>query len=60
MKQSEPNPRGFVENAWYEAVARIAESEPRRFFLFSPQTKHCLRVYLELKVKAQGEYKRAA
>lgn len=53
MRPREPIPRGFCVNQWYEQVARIARDEPRRFFLFSPQTKHCLRVYLDLKERHQ-------
>jgi hypothetical protein len=58
MKQSEPTPKGFVENAFYEQVKRIMRGEPRRFFLFSPQTKYALSVYLDL--KDRHEMRRAA
>jgi hypothetical protein len=53
MKPKEPIPRVFVESAWYEQVAWIMRHEPKRFFLFSPQTKYCLSVYLEMKERAQ-------
>jgi hypothetical protein len=59
MKHRKPQPRGFVENAWYELVAEIMRTDPKRFFLFSPATKYCLSVYLDLKEKSQLR-KRAA
>jgi hypothetical protein len=49
MKKREPTPRGFVINAWYEEIDRIRREEPRRYFLFSPVTKHCLFIYLMMK-----------
>lgn len=47
-----PVPRGFVENLWYEQVERIMRTDPARFRLFSPATKYCLGVYLDLKQQA--------
>jgi hypothetical protein len=58
MKPKQPTPKGFVENAWYEQVAHIMRSDPKRFFLFSPQTKYALSVYLEM--KERHALKRAA
>jgi hypothetical protein len=58
MKPKEPIPKGFVENIWYERVASIMRSDPKRFFLFSPQTKYALSVYLDL--KDRHELRRAA
>jgi hypothetical protein len=49
MKPKEPNPRGFVINVWYEQVAHIMRTDPKRFFIFSPQTKYALSIYLEMK-----------
>lgn len=60
MKRREPIPRGFVINAWYEQVAHIMRTDPRRFFLFSPTTKYCLSVYLEMKERHERELKQAA
>jgi hypothetical protein len=60
MKAREPIPKGFVTNAWYEAVAEIMRSDPKRFFLFSPTTKYCLSVYLEMKERHEREMKQAA
>jgi len=60
MKRPEPIPRGFVCNAWYEQVASIMRSDPKRFFLFSPTTKYCLAVYLEMKERYEREMKLAA
>jgi hypothetical protein len=56
----EPTPRGFVTNAWYEQVAQIMRSDPQRFFLFSPTTKYCLSVYLEMRERHAREMKLAA
>lgn len=58
MKPNPPQPR-FVENAWYEAVEKIMRSDPKRFFLFSPATKKCLALYLDLK-REHEQMKRAA
>ncbi len=58
MKRAPVKP--FVESAWYEAVAHIMRTEPRRFFLFSPATKYCLSVYLDLKERHRQAEKRAA
>jgi hypothetical protein len=44
-----PEPRGFVENAFYENLAHIKRTDQKRFFLFSPASKHALSVYLSLK-----------
>ena len=60
VKRAEPSPRGFVENEWYEQVDLIRRTQPRRFFLFSPQTKRALSVYLDLKERHQQERQRAA
>ncbi len=35
--------------AWYEQVESIMRSDPKRFFLFSLQTKKALSVYLEMR-----------
>lgn len=59
-RPNEPTPRGFVENAWYEQVAHIMHTDPKRFFLFSPTTKYCLAVYLEMKERHEREMKEAA
>jgi hypothetical protein len=59
MKSKQPTPKGFVENLWYEHVTHIMRSDPKRFFLFSPATKYCLSVYLDLKEKHQ-QLERAA
>jgi hypothetical protein len=53
MKPKEPTPRGFCENAWYEQVASIMRTDPKRFFIFSPQTKYALSIYLEMKERAE-------
>jgi hypothetical protein len=58
MKPPEPTPRGFVINAWYEQVASIMRTGPKRFFIFSPATKYALSIYLEMKERA--EMKKAA
>ena len=58
MKPQPPQPR-FVINEWYEAVERIMRTDPKRFFLFSPATKKCLALYLNLK-REHDEMKRAA
>jgi hypothetical protein len=60
MKRVQPTLPGFVESAWYEAVASIMRNEPKRFFLFSPQSKYCLSVYLDLKEKHHRQMKAAA
>jgi hypothetical protein len=49
MKRREPTPKGFTYNLWYEQVEFIMRNEPKRFFLFTPQTKTALAVYLEMK-----------
>jgi hypothetical protein len=60
MKPREPQPKGFITNAWYEQVAHIMRTDPKRFFLFSPTTKYCLSVYLEMKERHAREMKLAA
>ncbi|MDQ3818524.1 MAG: hypothetical protein M3362_12725 [Acidobacteriota bacterium] len=57
MKKT-PSPH-FEVSAWYEQVNRIRLTDSKRFFLFSPTTKRCLEIYLEMKHRA-GELKRAA
>lgn len=59
MKRREPILGGFVENAWYERVAEIMRTDPKRFFLFSPSTKYALSIYLDLKERYRAK-KRAA
>jgi hypothetical protein len=59
MQQREPTPR-FVECAWYERVASIMRTDPKRFFLFSPQTKYVLSVYLNLKDQHEREQQQKA
>jgi hypothetical protein len=54
MKPREPTPRGFVENLWYEQVEMIMRTNPKRFFLFSPTTKRCFALYLDLKREAEA------
>ena len=54
-----PIPRGFVVNEWNEQVERIMRTNPARFRLFSPATKYCLSVYLDLKAKSQRQTLRA-
>jgi hypothetical protein len=56
----EPVPRGFVRNEWYEQVERIMRTDPARFRLFSPTTKYCLSVYLDLKASYQRRALQAA
>ncbi|HKC62044.1 MAG TPA: hypothetical protein VKB86_00295 [Pyrinomonadaceae bacterium] len=58
MKTKAPSPH-FEICAWYEQVNRIRLTDPKRFFLFSPVTKRCLVIYLEMKRRAT-ELKRAA
>lgn len=60
MKRREPIPRGFVECLWYERVAEIMRTDRKRFFLFSPQTKRALSIYLDMKACAQPVWKKAA
>jgi hypothetical protein len=60
MKQSEPTPHGFRVNEWYEQVEGIMRNDPKRFFLFSPQTKYALSIYLDLKERHQQRAERAA
>ncbi len=60
MKNGERAPKGFVECPWYERVAEIMRTDRKRFFLFSPQTKRALEVYLTMKARAQPVWKKAA
>ena len=57
MKPQPPQPH-FEESAFYEQIAHIMRTDPRRFFIFSPATKYALSVYLEMKERA--EIRRAA
>jgi hypothetical protein len=57
MKPKQPLPH-FEPCAWYEAVAHIMRTDPKRFFIFSTQTKYALSIYLEMKERA--EMKKAA
>jgi hypothetical protein len=59
MKPKEPTPRAFVISLWYEQVNHIRLTDPRRYFIFSPTTKHCLFVYLMMKQRALEEARAA-
>lgn len=51
-KAASPQPH-FEICAWYEQVNHIRLTDQRRYFLFSPVTKRCLEIYLEMKARAQ-------
>jgi hypothetical protein len=59
MKPKTPQPH-FEPCAWYEQVAQIMRTDPKRFFVFSPQTKYALSIYLEMKERAEQKARLAA
>jgi hypothetical protein len=50
----------FVPCSWYEAVAEIERTDPRRFASFSTVTTKCLDIYLDMKARHHALQQRAA
>ena len=60
MKQK-PSPQPHFEvSTWYELIAHIMRTDAKRFFIFSPQTKYALSVYLEMKERTEQKARLAA